>query len=422
MRQMENTIIYQAQPRLHHTLLTISVLFLSMLLHQSGVIFGVNLSLADFFCLIILLCLAAEKQLFIPLTPLVYFIAVSIGVLTTAVFYIPSISMYEPNAGRILSDYIKLLASFSYFLIGCQLMRLSLLKDALKWFSYFGLFIGAIGLLAPLIPSGVIYEVLFFDNTRYRGLMIDPNYFAVLQIASLVYISRSQTLNNRWKLLAFIIILASVLVSGSKTGIITLVFYLCIRLAEYLLLKRKNIKGLFRQTIALALMGIIVPIGFNAVQPFIEATLSSQPSFARIQYLFSDFSSAISESGSGREETWVAARNVIEMSPIAGVGIGTYTDIALEKFHYDNVAHNTFLQLTAEWGIPLAFFFFGYLLFILGKATLSRTEQPEVNMILRDIMVILLIGSMAISLNNARMLWFFFGALVFSVKYGKPSA
>ncbi|MDI3545796.1 MAG: hypothetical protein PWP68_1213 [Rikenellaceae bacterium] len=35
-------------------------------------------------------------------------------------------------------------------------------------------------------------------------------------------------------------------------------------------------------------------------------------------------------------------------------------------------------------------------------------------MILRDIIIVFLIGSMAISLNNARMFWFFFGALVFN--------
>ena len=130
-----------------------------------------------------------------------------------------------------------------------------------------------------------------------------------------------------------------------------------------------------------------------------------------------DFSGAISENGSGRDITWKVAIQVIQLSPVTGIGIGTYSHIAYQMFHSNNIAHNTFLQLSAEWGIPLAFMLFIYMFFTIGKATnFSISNDSEMNLILRDIIIILLIGSMAISLNNARVLWLILGALVFSLK------
>ena len=82
----------------------------------------------------------------------------------------------------------------------------------------------------------------------------------------------------------------------------------------------------------------------------------------------------------------------------------------------ENLAHKTFLQLAAEWGIPLTVALFTFISIILIKSNTVNESNTEISIVLRDIIILLLVGSMAISLNNARVLWLFLGALVFLIR------
>jgi O-antigen ligase len=380
--------------------------------------FGINLSFGDIFCLLFLLILVVNNQLLIPTTPLMFFLLVSMLVLVTATFYIPTKYSIELNPLRISSDYIKLLASFAYFIIGYNLAYMNLIRKSVKWYSLFGILVGTLGTVMTLLNLRFFSGILFFGDTRFRGLMIDPNYYAVLQVTALVYLSRSKTIKSQYKLLAILMTMLSVLSSGSKTGMVTLLCYVIFRVLESLFLRRKNISNYIFQLSLILLFIVLTPIIVELFQMFSNNIVAHIPAFARINSLFTDFSYAISGNGSGREDTWKAAFQVIQLSPLTGVGIGTYTTIAWEMFRYANVAHNTFLQILAEWGIPLATIFFSYVFFVAVKTTNSEEESAEINQILRDIIIILLIGSMAISLNNARVLWLVLGALVFLSKEG----
>ncbi|AZU63763.1 O-antigen ligase domain-containing protein [Neobacillus mesonae] len=418
-RKVINTIKSNTLKKQNNIFFILSIFFTSILLHQSNVVFGVNISFADLFCLFILLFLMLNKQLLMPIGPLLFFLIISVLVLATAYFYIPIKYDIAPNSIRIISDYTKLLATFSYFIIGYNLATINLLKPAVRWYSYFGLFIGMAGIVITILNIRVFSEILFFGETRFKGLMIDPNYFSVLQITALVYLTRSEKIKARYKILAVFIMILSVLISGSKTGIITLFSYFILRTVEYFFLTRKKLSTLIFQLFFTISLVVTILVFFDSFQIIFSYLSSAIPSFSRIHLLFSDFISAISEGGSGREDTWRAALQVIQLSPVIGIGIGTYTTIAWEMFHYNNVAHNTFLQISAEWGIPFAVIFFSFVFFLLGKATRYRNQASDLNIILRDMIFILLIGSLAISLNNARVLWLFLGALVFSLNGNK---
>nr|WP_245350083.1 O-antigen ligase family protein [Cytobacillus eiseniae] len=246
--------------------------------------------------------------------------------------------------------------------------------------------------------------------------MNDPNYFSVLQVTALVYFTRVKTIPLRFKYFAILILILSVLVSGSKTGIITLFSYFFIRIIEYTLIsKEKKTKKIILQ---LSLIFALLAIAFIIIRGFptlLNMLSSAVPAFSRIEPLFTDFDEAISGNGSDRADTWKVAYLIIQHSPLIGTGIGSYTHIAAETFYYNNVAHNTFLQITAEWGIPLAVLFFTFIGRLIVKSSNSRKSNFEMNYILRDILIILLIGSMAISLNNARVLWLVIGALLSSL-------
>ncbi|MDD4146844.1 MAG: hypothetical protein PHS83_07135, partial [Clostridia bacterium] len=79
-------------------------------------------------------------------------------------------------------------------------------------------------------------------------------------------------------------------------------------------------------------------------------------------------------------------------------------------------AENTYLQLAAEWGLPVAIIFFSYLFYVISKATFSRKNKGETDSILRDILIIFLISSLAISLNHARLFWVVLGAFMVKIR------
>lgn len=400
----------------HKLLFIVPVLFLSILLHQSSELFGINLSFADFFCVFILVILVISHQLQLPIFPLIFFLIVSSIVIITSTFYVPMVFNIDINPKGIISDFLKLIALLVYFIIGFNLYRLDLMEKTLKWYSLFGMLIGLIGIMTTLLNINLLSEILYYSDTRYRGLMIDPNYYSVLQITAFIYFSRAKSIRFQYKVLALLITLITVLTSGSKTGLITLSCYLAFRIIEYLFKQNKKGSVILIQMTMITLLILVVPMLFHYLPKLIMIIGSIIPTFDRVQLLFTDFSSAISESGSGRNITWIVALQVIQLSPLIGVGIGTYSNIASKLYYSNDIPHNTFLQLSAEWGIPLAFLFFGYVIFLLVRISNSRSSMNlTINLVLRDIILVLLVASMAISLNNARILWLVLGALVCSL-------
>ncbi|GIN84299.1 O-antigen ligase family protein [Heyndrickxia sporothermodurans] len=422
IKRVEYSLDHTINTKTPSMLFMLAIVVMSLLLNQSGVVFGVNISFADIFCLGIFLSVLYKKELYIPIIPSLFYLIVSAVVLFTAVIYVPIKFEISPGPIRIISDYIKLIAIFVYFIVGYNLSKLGFTQTIIKWYSIFGVFLGGLGVLFTVFHLSIFSNLLYFAGTRYKGLMIDPNYFSVLNISALAYVSRIKAIKNRYKIFIIFITFLSVLSAGSKTGMITFFCYFVLRIIEYLFLTKKKMFSVILQLLFITFFILFIPIFISKFSEVISYLSVHFPSFSRVEYLFTDFGSAISESGSGRDDTWKVAIQIIQLSPLIGVGIGTYTDIAYEMFQYNNVAHNTFLQLSAEWGLPLAFFFFSYLLFTIGKVTFSNKQSSPRNLILRDIIVVLLIGSVSISLNNARVLWIFLGAMLFSLDGKKMKA
>ena len=75
-----------------------------------------------------------------------------------------------------------------------------------------------------------------------------------------------------------------------------------------------------------------------------------------------------------------------------------------------------FIMAINKWGIVLATLLFVHVFFMIAKSTFNRMcNIDKENIILRDIIIIFLLGSVGISLNNARMFWLALGALVFNL-------
>lgn len=397
---------------LRNTSSTCTLFLLAIFLHQSNIIFGINISFADIFSIILLIIIVGKGKFYIPVSPLIFFLCIAIIVLITAVYYVPSKFMVNPSSLNIISDFIKLIATILYFLIGFNLSKSNQIEFTIKWYSIFGLVLGAVGILLTTLNINILSNIFFYGEIRYRGLMNDPNYYSLLQITAFVYFSRLKDIKSQYKVLALLTTGLAVVVSGSKTGIITLIGYLCLRFIEYIFLSRKKRINVFFQTLSIMVVLTIALLSLNFFQSSVQNLAHHIPAFSRIQYLFIDFNGAITGHGSERGDAWLTALNLIEQSPLLGIGVGTYRSLAIHLFQTGDIAHNTFLQLAAEWGIPMAISFFIFLFFVLSKNIFGNSNVSSTGLILNDIMIILLIGSVAISLNNSRLLWLVLGALV----------
>lgn len=394
------------------TVFTFILFAMAIFLHQSNVIFNMNISFADIFCLFIFLILFMNKQLYFSKTSLIFFMLISVVVLMAAVFFVPFHFQIFSTPKRIISDFSKLCVVFLYFLIGYNLVILNRVGETLKWYSYSGLFVGLLGLFVTILNVNILTDLLFYAGVRYKGFMNDPNYFAILQITALVYFTRISTIQTKVKLIAYVIFFFSVILSGSKTGIITLFCYFTYRIVEYSFLMKKKIKSIMFIFIILLTVILGVVFTYGILQDLMKHLEDQIPTFSRVQSLIIDFDGAVSQDGSEREMAWIGGMQMIQHSPLIGVGVGTYMSIGDKLFQYSEIAHNTFLQVAAEWGIPLAVLLFTIIFLIIGKSFTTSRLNGELTIVLRDILIILLIGSLAISLNNSRIFWLVLGALV----------
>ena len=391
------------------TFFIIIISLLGIFLNQSHLILGINLSIADFFCCIAILILIYKNWLFIPIPHLMFFFIVTITVIATAVFYVPSKFSYSLDTHKIISDYVKLIAIFVYFLVGYNIANLKLTDKTIQFFAFFALSIAIVGVIFTIFNVDIFLKMYFYGSSRLQGLMNDPNYFSIIQLAAVVYFARTKKMNTLLRNGALLCLIVSVLASGSKTGLITFLCYLFFRVVEHLFKSKKKINTILVHLFSAIILIATISFVLSIFQNLINYLATVIPAFARVQIIFTDFDSALSSGGSGRDTTWGVALEIIKLSPIIGIGVGTYSGVANQLFGTGVLAHNTYLQLFAEWGIPLAIVLFSYIFYLISKVTFSRNINSEMIFILRDILIIFLIGSLAISLNNARMFWLVLG-------------
>ncbi|MYL20743.1 hypothetical protein GLW04_12650, partial [Halobacillus litoralis] len=379
----------------------------------SNIIFGVNMSFADIFLVFLLCYLILQKKLIIPLFPLLAFFLISILVLVTSVFFVPAYLDVNTNVSQNIKGYLKIMALFLFFVMGYNLTKLQLLPLVVKTYSFFAVFIGLIGILFYAFNISMWSNILFYAGTRYTGLMNDPNYFAILQLTALVYFIRKKDVWQPIRFVSIIILILGVIVSSSKTGMLVLGIYGGFRGLIYLI---NSIKTKKRVTYALSLFIIIFLSMLNLneiIDVILKYIVDYIPTFARVENLFRDFDGAITEGGSGRGEAWETALKLVALSPFLGIGLGNYTLLGSQFYNVESIAHNTYLQFLVEYGIPVTFSFYFFILFLVMKVLKFNNENVILTQILLDILFVLMLGSFAISLNNARIFWIILGSLFY---------
>lgn len=294
-----------------------------------------------------------------------------------------------------LMNFLKFIIAICFFFLGKTLTNEEW-SNLIRAYVYTSILIGVLVIFQSIFNTSIL-SVVMFSGVRGKGFMNDPNYFSMLQLLSLIFVDREL---SRKKNIYNIILILSILLSGSKLALVTLIILLMIIYFKKLNLTLKNLI-------------IIILTTFVFIFTFRKIYLGI------INYQFNNFSlnrlqdflihRDLNSGGSDRGIVWRAALDTIKYTDGLGMGFGFYLPIVEKISGVRLLAHNTYLQIIAEWGIPISLLFFykivqRYLLKYLNKM-LTFEENA--------IIIVLMTFSLAISLQNSRIFWLF---LAYSLK------
>lgn len=414
MRPEELGRVERSTLRLPLVLACLTGLFLS----HSANVGGVNLSIADILLVLTLLALVALQRIIVPPFIVVFFTTLVIVSGLTAMVATPITFGVSPDSG-VLSDLLKTFVSLLYLICGVGIAGLRVHIDVLRWFAFGAAGVAIFGIAMEVTGIRLMAETMYYGGIRFRGFMVDPNYWAVLASSAIAFLAWDRGVRPIIRAGLIISLVISVFLSGSKTGLITLLALGCLLLFGRIN-RSKNKLGLrFALSLAIVLVAISFTTIIDDLQRLVNQYIGVLPQLARVSVLIQDPLGAITEGGSGRSSAWESGLTMIERSPFVGVGIGAYRAVNGALFGETTLAHNTYLQLAAEWGLPLAALFFGWLVVLLVRASRQTTGSHDSRDVVavRNMVIVFLIGSMSLSLNNARMFWLFLGILIYLVYY-----
>jgi O-antigen ligase len=267
-------------------------------------------------------------------------------------------------------------------------------------------------IVGPLLRTYVVGAVVVglyglvqvFWADRAAGLQGDPNIYAMYQVAAvpaaLVLKPRSR---HRWAYaVAIVVVLASVLASGSRGGIITAAATL---LASALILAPRH------QRTRLLAGGVLVALALAWL------------SFATNQRT----ANVAQDRASGRIDIWHVAWTSFLENPVVGIGSGqfkpasidllvTTPGVELVKSHLllgEGIeVHNLYLEALAERG--LTGFVLLLVLLVTGARWLLRSRTPRHPEVaaLFPMLVSFIVATVFLSIPNNKLLWILLGLAV----------
>ncbi|MCJ1655232.1 O-antigen ligase family protein [Staphylococcus sp. NRL 16/872] len=397
------------------TFLNILLIGLAIFIQQSFVIAGINISIADFIILILFIYIVINHNKVLEINSLVIFILVLYiyRILMTVILGVFD-DLLIINLKEVLATSIKFAFVVIYLLIGSIIFKLNNSRDIfLKSYVISSVVIGMLCVFTSIFKTPLLTQLLFFDELRSKGLMNDPNYFAMTQIISLILVFKFTTRFLYRLALSFMILLA-IFTTGSKTAsIIILLLFFCYCIVK--LLNRNIVSIVSVLTVfSVALLCAFYMINFGNWH---MQDLDLGGSFNRMTSIFKEGTASINESGSDRSLVWLNAISLIKYTLGFGLGLFDYIHVGTYVNGVSLVAHNTYLQIFAEWGILFGLVFIFYLIYLLFN--LVKFNKNGRNLVWIVILLILMVYFMTVSFNNSRYVAFVIGTLIYIVQSNK---
>lgn len=297
-------------------------------------------------------------------------------------------------------------------MVGYLIAKNNLSQTLFKWFAIAAVLLGCLGIVFSLAPVPQMVDLLFYEQVRLKGLMNDPNYFSVIQCAAIAILLRYKPLPSFLKFGSISILILSIFSSGSKTGFLTLGCLLVFWMFNTFLEGKIEVRKLIFNLICLFVVFFFLPNIQAILSSFLEMISDKFPVFSRVELLLTDFDQAVTANGSGREEQWVIAMDLIQEFPLLGVGnTANYLTVVQGMSPMGNLAHNTYLQMAGEWGIPITLFMMYYITRVFF-ISVSKGKNKQVHLTTKEMLVAFLVSSLSLSFNNSRIFWLLLGMAV----------
>lgn len=267
-----------------------------------------------------------------------------------------------------------------------------------------------------------MFSAKYQDEGRASGLLEDPNVFAMLiaiavPMALWLVFSSPNRLQRLFWLACVVLLLAGMTKTNSRSGLVVLAISLVIGLVHY----REKLTHLRPRHLGFAMLGlaIVLPVAV-AVMPasYIE----------RIQSLalLKSGVNAYKDDSLGRRSSYiVVGSKMIREHPLLGTGPGTfpleYATTGYAKAFSANRkvgdlyrrAHNTYLEIFSEVGVPAGLAFVGMVMLALynlwhaRRLWLQKGDQGQADMLTHLSTSMLAIGLflMFLSAPNHKYLW-----------------
>ncbi len=190
------------------------------------------------------------------------------------------------------------------------------------------------------IVSFTFSTLISLFTKRFAGSIFDPNYFSMtvaasLPLAAVIILKEKLLILKVFWLFATLFLLFSIVISQSRTGLLSVAVVLLYTIYHFISNRRREI---FLILVPLALILIFLPSFFwHRVWLFISAiTTGSRGDISTIQR-FTLLSSAF---------------DIFIKHPFFGVGLGNFEYYAARYIQYPMVCHNTYLEIAANLGLP----------------------------------------------------------------------
>ncbi|WP_025907120.1 O-antigen ligase family protein [Mammaliicoccus sciuri] len=387
------------------------IICLAIFIQQSSVIVGINISIADFITVILVtyISLFYGKQFKFNIA-IQFMIALFIYRFLITLYFVLFNEFISVNVKEVIASTVKFVFVVVYFLLAYLIFNINRYNSTfIRAYIISSTIIGILCIIGSQFKFEIIMDLLYFDEVRSKGLMNDPNYFAMIQIITLILAFKFIE-NKILKIVFSLILIASIFTTGSKTALIILI----VLFIFYLLMKifSGNVWNLIIILLLIMFTSIIIFISCN-FKPFNIDFIDTIPSIQRMTSIFQNGSQSIDDNGSGRSLVWLNAINLIKYSYGFGIGLIDYVHLGSLINGVNLVAHNTYLQIIVEWGLLFAIIFMGYLIYIFIK--LLEYNKNAKYLYLICILGVLLLYFMTVSFNNSRYVAFIVGLLSFVV-------
>jgi O-antigen ligase len=243
------------------------------------------------------------------------------------------------------------------------------------------LFARLVTLSVTLTCALAMFSSKYQDQGRAAGLLEDPNAFAMLiafavPLALLLVIRSPNLLHRLFWLGCFILLLGGMTKTESRSGLVVLFLSLVIGAWHY----RVHLTRIRPRHLGFAMLGlvIVIPLAIYAMPAGYVARIQSLS-------ILSSGAKAQDESLGRRASYIVVGSQMIRENPLLGTGPGTfplhYATTGYAKAFSANRkvgdlyrrAHNTYLEIFSELGVPAGLFFVGML--ALGLYNLMRARR-----------------------------------------------